>query len=335
MMRLEARVVVPGRLEAELTVPAGEVVAVIGPNGAGKTTLLSALAGLVGHEGWVSVAGRSWTDPPMPVRERSVGMVFQDQRLFPHLSALDNVAFGPRSNGVPRAEARRQALEWLERFGVDELADRRPGSLSGGQAQRVAIARALALDPLLLLLDEPFGGLDVGVASALRLELGRHLAAFEGIALIVTHEAIDAFTLADRVVVLDSGQVAQIGTPLEVASRPRTEHVARLVGLNVMREGGTIVAFSPSVVTVSLAEPRGSARHRWPGVIAHAAPYGGSVRLLVTGAHDLMADVTPESTAELQLTAGREVWLSVKESAVEMYEVANRVAAPSAGPGRH
>jgi molybdate transport system ATP-binding protein len=318
---LDAHLVVPGRLRLDLTAEPGEVVAVIGPNGAGKTTLLSALAGLVATPGSIVVDGRSWTDPPLAVRERGVGLVFQDQRLFPHLSALDNVAFGPRARGTSRGEAVRRARDWLERFGISDLADRRPAQLSGGQAQRVAIARGLALDPVLLLLDEPFGGLDVGVATALRLELGRHLAAYSGITLIVTHEAIDAVTLADRVVVLDSGRVAQVGTPLEVASRPRTEHVARLVGLNVMREGDTFVAFSPSVVTVSLTEPHGSARHRWPGVIAHAAPHGGTVRLLVTGRHDLMADVTAASTAELQLTPGREVWLSVKESSVETYAV--------------
>jgi molybdate transport system ATP-binding protein len=318
---LAARLVVPGRLQVELTADAGEVVAVIGPNGAGKTTLLSALSGIVAHHGSVSVAGRSWTDPPLAVRERSVGMVFQDQRLFPHLSALDNVAFGLRSRGVRRVDAARRAGEWLDRFGIGDLADRRPEQLSGGQAQRVAIARALALDPALLLLDEPFTGLDVGVATALRLEVARHLTAYTGITLIVTHDAIDALTLADRVVVLDAGRIAQVGTPLEVASRPRTEHVARLVGLNVMRDGETFVAFSPSVVTVSLTEPHGSARHRWLGVIVHAAPHGDTVRLLVTGAHDLMADVTPASTDELHLTPGREVWLSVKESSVETYSV--------------
>jgi molybdate transport system ATP-binding protein len=319
MTGLEAHVEVPGRLQVDLSAAHGEVVAVIGPNGAGKSTLLAALAGLVPQRGSVSVDGRSWNDPPLDVRDRGVGLVFQDQRLFPHLSALANVAFGPRSQGVPRAEAERRAQAWLDRFGIRDLAARCPATLSGGQAQRVAIARALALDPVLLLLDEPFASLDVGVATGLRIELARHLDAFDGITVLVTHDAIDALTLADRVVVLDSGRVAQIGTPLEVAGRPRTEHVARLVGLNVLREGERFVAFSPSVVTVSLTEPHGSARHRWPGVIAHAAPHGGSVRLLVTGAHDLLADVTPASTTELRLTPGREVWLSVKESSVETY----------------
>jgi molybdate transport system ATP-binding protein len=316
---LEAEVVVPGRLEARLRAEPGEVLAVIGPNGAGKTTLLAALAGLVGHRGSVTVAGASWTDPPQPVRERSAGLVFQDQRLFPHLSALDNVAFGPRAQGVARAEAERRARTWLDRFGVGDLAHRRPHELSGGQAQRVAVARALVTTPSLLLLDEPFAGLDVGVATALRVELARHLASYEGVAVLVTHDAVDALTLADRVVVLDSGRVVQVGTPLEVASRPRTEHVARLVGLNVLHDAGRVLAFGPGVVTVSLDEPVGSARHRWPGVVAQVAPHGGSVRLLVTGDHDLIADVTPASAEELRLVPGREVWLSVKESAVESY----------------
>jgi molybdate transport system ATP-binding protein len=319
MTDLQARLVVPGRLRVELSARRGEVVAVIGPNGAGKSTMLRALAGIISHEGEVEVDGESWTRPPRPVRERRVGIVFQDQLLFPHLSALQNVAFGPRSRGVSRAEADQRAASWLDRFGIGDLSDRKPARLSGGEAQRVAIARALATEPALLLLDEPFSSLDVGVATALRIELARHLSAYDGITLLVTHDAMDALTLADRVVVLDRGVIAQVGTPREVAAQPRTEHVARLVGLNVLREGDRYVSFSPSVVTVSLLEPAGSARHRWPGVIAHATPHGTSVRLLVTGDRELLADVTPEATTELGLLPGREVWLSVKESALSSY----------------
>jgi molybdate transport system ATP-binding protein len=247
-------------------------------------------------------------------------MVFQDQRLFPHLSALDNIAFGLRAKGMKRGEADALSAGWLERFGIGDLAGRRPDQLSGGQAQRVAISRALVLDPVLLLLDEPFAGLDVGVASALRSDLAQHLASYRGITVIVTHDAIDALTLANLIVVLDRGRVAQVGTPHEVAARPRTEHVARLVGLNLVREGDRWVSFSPGVVTVSLHQPDGSARHRWSGVIAHAAPYGRSIRLLVKGAaQELLADVTPASVSELGLVSGRRVWLSVKESAVTSY----------------
>jgi molybdate transport system ATP-binding protein len=316
---LQARIAVPGRLDVELTAEPGEVVAVIGPNGAGKSTLLAALAGLVAAEGEVVVGGESWTHPPLGVQQRRVGLVFQTGLLFPHLSALDNVAFGPRSRGVDRAAADARARAWLERFGIPELASRRPGELSGGQAQRVAIARALAVEPVLLLMDEPFSGLDPTVASSLRLELARHMAAYDGVCLLVTHDAIDALTLADRVLVLDEGVVVQTGSPRDVAARPRTEHVARLVGLNVLRDGADFLAFAPGVVTVSLREPEGSPRHRWRGAIAQVAVHGTSVRLLVSGERDVLADVTPEAVRELALDPGREVWVSVKESALSRY----------------
>ncbi|WP_193608837.1 ABC transporter ATP-binding protein [Nocardioides lijunqiniae] len=316
---LDAQVHVEGRLDAAVTAQAGQVVAVIGPNGAGKTTLLRALAGLVEMSGSVTVGGESWTEPPRLVRDRGLGYVFQDQSLFPHLTALDNVAFGPRARGVRRRDAETTARGWLDRLGVGDLSSRRPGELSGGQAQRVAIARALATRPALLLLDEPFAGLDVGVATALRLELARHLADYPGVALLVTHDAIDALTLADRVVVLDGGRVAQEGTPQDVAARPRTDHVARLVGLNVLREGEVLRSFSPRAVTVSLHRPEGSARHQWHGVVLSAAPHGDAVRLLVSGEHELLADVTPAAAGELGLAPGREVWLSVKETAVQAY----------------
>ena len=323
MSGLVARVLVPGRLDATLTAAPGEVVAVIGPNGAGKTTLLRALAGLVPMTGEVTVGDRSWTDPPLLVRERSIGFAFQDQALFPHLDALDNVAFGLRARGTARAEAEATARSWLARFGIEDLAGRRPRELSGGQAQRVAIARALAPSPDLLLLDEPFAGLDVGVATALRIELARHLASYDGVALLVTHDALDALTLADSVLVLDEGRVAQTGTPQDVAARPHTEHVARLVGLNVIREGDTFRSFSPSTVTVSLAPPEGSARNRWHGTVLGLAPHGDAVRVLVRADRELIADVTPAAAAELGLVPGRDVWLSVKQTAVETWTVAS------------
>ena len=322
---LEASVHVDGRVRAALRADAGEVLAVIGPNGAGKSTLLLALAGLVPATGTVRVDGVDQSG--VAVRDRRVGVVFQDRALFPHLTAADNVAFGPRSRGTARAEADATARRWLDRFGIGDLADRRPARLSGGQAQRVAIARALATEPRLLLLDEPFAGLDVSVAAALRIELARHLAEFPGVALLVTHDPLDALTLATRVLVLDDGRVAQEGSPQQVAAEPRTEHVARLVGLNVLREDDRMTSFSPRDVTVSLKTPEGSARLRWAGRIAGAAPHGDAVRLLVhTGddlAGDVLADVTPAATAELGLVPGRDVWLTVKATAVRHYDAAD------------
>ena len=319
---LDARLAVPDRLDVALTAAPGEIVAVIGPNGAGKSTLVRALAGLVPATGHARLDGTDLLT--LPVRERRVGLVFQDKMLFPHLSARANVAFGPRSRGVPRRTAEATAQDWLDRLGIGDLAGRKPRQLSGGQAQRVAIARALAADPRLLLLDEPMAGLDVAVATALRLELARHLHDYDGVTLLVTHDAIDALTIATRVLVVDGGRVAQFGTPLEVAQQPATDHVARLVGLNVLRDGERFRAFSPTAVNVDLHEPDGSARNRWQGRIAAASPHGAALRLVVHAAdgHELIADVTPAAATELGLVPGREVWLSVKETSVRSYATA-------------
>jgi molybdate transport system ATP-binding protein len=332
-------------LSATIEAEPGDVVAVIGPNGAGKTTLLRALAGLTPLDsGHVRCGGEVWdtgSGPARPVQQRRLGMVFQRQLLFPHLTAVENVAYGLRSRGTGREEAHRRAHGWLERLGVDDLAQRRPGRLSGGQAQRVSLARALATDPALLLLDEPMAALDVGVATALRFELARHLASYDGVTVLVTHDAIDTLTIANRVVVLDEGRVAQQGTPDEVARTPRTDHVARLVGLNVLRgrSRGTVVAlpdgrelvtttpfdgevhasFSPAAVTLTLDEPSGSARNRWHGQVRSLVPHGAAVRVHLEGDATLIADVTPESATRMGLIPGRDVWAAVKATEVGIY----------------
>jgi molybdate transport system ATP-binding protein len=328
-------------LEVRLEARAGDVVAVVGPNGSGKTTLLRSIAGLQPlSEGSVAFEDSTWEDPDQrrSVAERRVGMVFQDLLLFPHLSALDNVAFGPQSRGANRAAARRTAADWLQRIGVADLAARRPRQLSGGQAQRVAIARALASEPDVLLLDEPLSALDPEVAMSLRLELARHLAAYDGITLLVTHDALDALMLANRVIVLDNGRVVQEGTPQEVAQIPRTSHVARMVGLNVFSgwsagvevalpdgahlitsqpyDGPVNVTFSPAAVTVSLEPTSGSARNQWHGRVVSATPHGLVVRLTLDVTGGLLADVTAESAGRLGLVPGREVWATVKATEV-------------------
>ncbi len=314
---LQVDLTVPERATVELDAEPGAVVAVIGPNGAGKSSFVRALAGLVPADGTAVLDGTDLLS--LSARDREVGLVFQGQLLFPHLSALDNVAFGPRSRGRSRRDADQRAQELLDTFGIGHLSHRRPRELSGGQAQRVAIARALATEPRLLLLDEPFAGLDVTVAMALRIELAQHLAGFDGVTILVTHEAIDALTLADQVLVLDEGRVAQRGTPRHVAAQPATDHVARLVGVNLIREPDEFTTFLPRDVTVSLRRPEGSARLQWQGTVASAQQHGDAVRLLIDSEPPLLADVTPQAATELGLAPGRKVWLSVKATAVSRY----------------
>ncbi|MEU1164120.1 ABC transporter ATP-binding protein [Streptomyces sp. NPDC005921] len=292
-------------LDITLTAAPGEVVALLGPNGAGKTTALRALAGLT-H----LTAGHLHLDGTeldrTPPESRPVGVVFQDYLLFPHLTALDNVAFGPRCHGVTKAESRAQAAVWLDRMGLTEHAGVKPRRLSGGQAQRVALARALATRPRLLLLDEPLAALDARTRLDVRSQLRRHLAEFEAVAVLVTHDPLDAMVLADRLIVIEEGRVVQEGTPADIARHPRTDYIAHLVGLNLYRgraEGHTVkletgpaitttedlsgevfVAFPPSAVTLFRDRPTGaSARNLWRCEVAGLETHGDQIRADLTG----------------------------------------------------
>ncbi|MGH3713934.1 MAG: ABC transporter ATP-binding protein [Micromonosporaceae bacterium] len=339
----------PGRfaLDVSLRVEPGEVVALLGPNGAGKSTALRTLAGLLPLRGGrLRLGEQLWDDPDggvyVPAHRRAVGVVFQDYLLFPHLSAVDNVGFGLRCRGVPKAAARRTAYRWLERVGLAEQAQRRPGALSGGQAQRVALARALATEPALLLLDEPLAALDVSTRTEIRTELRHHLADFAGAGLVVTHDPLDAMLLADRLLVVEDGRLTQQGTPAEVARRPRTRYVAKLVGLNLLHgraEAGSVrlpsgervtvteanglaevlVAFRPAAVSLYRVRPEGSPRNVWPGTVASVDPYGGSVRVTVTGPVPLTAEVSPAAVAELGLSNGQSVYVAVKATEIDIY----------------
>jgi molybdate transport system ATP-binding protein len=340
----------PFVLDVALDVQPGEVVAVLGPNGAGKSTALRALAGLLPlSRGRIELDGRLLADAGTgvhrPPHERGIGVVFQDYLLFPHLTLLDNVAFGPAARGVPRAAARATAASWLDRVGLADLADSRPRAVSGGQAQRVALARALATEPGLLLLDEPLAALDARTRLLVRSELRRHLGAFTGPTVVVTHDPVDAAVLADRLVVVETGRVVQTGTPTEVATRPRTDYVARLVGLNLVageaagrvvrltgggvlhvaaEESGPVhAAFRPAAVSLFTARPEGSPRNIWPGTVVGIEPHGDGVRVQVGGIPDsgtaILAEVTAAAVAELDLRPGAAVWATVKASEVAVY----------------
>jgi molybdate transport system ATP-binding protein len=338
------------RLDMGLRIDAGEVVALLGPNGAGKTTALRVLAGLhpltAGH---VTIGGvdldrprhRTWTPP----ERRSIGVVFQDYLLFPHLSALDNVAFGPRRHGVARRQARAEAAGWLERVGLSSYARSRPRQLSGGQAQRVALARALAVDPDLLLLDEPLAALDARTRLDTRAELHRHLAEHRGATLLVTHDPLDALVLADRLVIIEEGRIVQVGDAATVTAQPRTDYVARLVGLNLYRgravgltdglsvevadgltlavadrvTGPAFVAFPPAAVALHRHQPDGSPRNTWPATITGIQRHGDNLRVQLDGPIVVAADVTPAAAAHLDLGPGQRVWAAVKAAETRAY----------------
>ncbi|MFD3569226.1 ABC transporter permease [Streptomyces sp. NPDC058667] len=332
---------VDGFTELVLAAEPGTTIAVVGPNGAGKTTLLRALLGLTPRAHAVLRLGDiDVTD--LPPHRRQVAWVPQDGALFPRLSALANTAYGLRARGVPRAEARREAQRWLDRLGVGHLAHRRPAQLSGGQAQRVALARALAARPRLLLLDEPLAALDQTTRAHVRHTLRSHLAGFGGVCLIVTHDPVEAVSLADRVLVLQDGRPLQDDSPAEVSRHPRSPWVARMLGRNAwpgtatadgldLDGGGALITaeqpppgtpslaiIAPEAVAVHRERPGGSPRNVWPGTVREITASGSRLRVLVTSdlAPSLVAEITPQAAAELGLADGVPVWTGVKATEV-------------------
>lgn len=339
-------------LEAELAVERGEVIGVVGPNGAGKSTLLHALAGLAPLSGgWIAVADQAWDHPErglfVPVRQRRVGVVFQDYLLFPHLSVAENVAFGLRTRGTPRREARRRAGAWLQRVGLESHTRQRPGTLSGGQAQRAALARALASEPDVLLLDEPLAAVDPDARQQLRRELRHHLEAFDGPCLLVSHEPVEALALAHRLLVIEDGQITHAGPAMEVAQRPRSAWAAGLAGINLYHgrwrgdhletaAGSRIVAshsgpeelardeeafavVHPHAVALYRDRPEGTPRNVWRASVETVDVQGDRVRVGLGGELAITAEVTPQAMAALDLGAGGSVWVSVKASEVAAY----------------
>ncbi len=348
--------------DVALTVGPAETVAIMGPNGAGKSTLLNVIAGLLhADSGRAELDGRvlfdlaagrgSWTAP----HGRGTALLAQEALLFPHLSVLENVAFGPRSAGASKQLARESALRWLQEVDATELQSRRPAELSGGQAQRVAVARALATDPGLLLLDEPMAALDIHAAPLLRRLLKRVLA--DRRAIIITHDVLDALMLADRVVILENGRISEQGPTREVLQRPKSRFAAGLAGLNLVtgsitahglqsgdvQSGGVhssrlvlygqhddlpgplpsgqpgVAVFPPSAVSVFLTEAHGSPRNSFAVTITDLEPYGDRIRVRAGEGGQLSADVTPEASADLGLAPGMQVYFVVKAGAVAIY----------------
>jgi molybdate transport system ATP-binding protein len=354
----------------------GAVLAILGPNGAGKSSLAGVIAGVVRADtAVVRVGDRTVTDTRrglhVPPHARRIGLLSQNPLLFPHLSVLGNVAFAARRSSGSRPAARRAGMSWLETVGAADLASRRPGELSGGQAQRVAIARALAAGPEVLVLDEPLAGLDVTSAAALRGVLRRVMTAGGRPAILITHDLLDVLALADQVLVLENGRVAELGPVRAILAAPRSGFAARIAGVNliggVLSETGAVLSaagqswhgrfaaadgraadppnvtgqdvvavFPPAAVSVFRQQPHGSPRNSVEVRIGGLEVSGAAVRVRgedqPDGAPGLAADITPEAAADLRLAVGERVWFTVKAQEVILHAARTRGGEPA---GRH
>ncbi len=332
-------------LDIDMALRAGETTVLLGPNGAGKSTLIEALAGLVNIDsGTISHGQRTLDDTAAGVRvpadQRRAGVVFQRYLLFEHLDVVDNISFALSVSGASKATSRAAAQTWVDGFDLAGLETRKPSQLSGGQAQRVAVARALASKPDFLLLDEPLAALDIETKGSLRRMLHRHLEDYHGPRLLITHDPIDAFLLADRVIIIEDGHITQQGTPAEIARRPATPYAAALAGLNLLSgtntagaltldgteqalatsntrtSGPVLVTIKPSAIALHDGKPEGSPRNSWATTIATLEGSGDITRVTLDAPLRLSVDITPGAATSMDLQPGRQVWASVKATEV-------------------
>lgn len=345
-------------LEAAIAADSGEVLAVLGPNGSGKSTLLGAIAGHLDHVGrHAEVAGRirldeRMLDPSVPPEHRRIGLLGQHTTLFPHLSALENVAFGPRAQRMPRARARELARRHLTDVGLGELAERRPSQLSGGQRQRVALARALAAAPDALLLDEPFAALDVQTSAQARRLVSELRDRVRIPMVLVTHDPMDAVMLASRTVVLQQGRVVQQGETREVLGHPNSPFVAAIAGVNLVSgvadgdgvllsgdaaasaigsairwsgrgdrlaaDNAATAVFSPSAVRIRAAAPQVGTPNTWTGTVSHLEPIPGGVRLFTAEHPEIAVDCSSLTAVDAGVRPDAVLGFSVSEQDVSI-----------------
>jgi putative spermidine/putrescine transport system ATP-binding protein len=319
---------------ATLDIARGETLVLLGPSGCGKTTMLRIIAGLELPDagGKVLFDGKDVT--PVPIERRNVGMVFQSYALFPNMSVSDNIGYGLKIRGVPTRERSARIAELVELTNISGLENRRIDQLSGGQRQRVALARAVAIRPGILLLDEPLTALDAALRDRLRGELNRLLRALGITTIYVTHDQSEAMELGDRIVVMQKGAIAQIGTPREIYFTPRSRFVAEFIGAaNIVEstvENGYLVLpggrqpigdVANQAAAVSMIRPEtirvtqdGSAP--LSGIIDSVSFIGDRQRLVVSGASDRLLTVDAPNT--VQARVGERIGLSISPDAVRL-----------------
>lgn len=330
-------------LALDISIPPGRTTALLGPNGSGKSTAVAAIAGLLPIDTGEITLNDTVLDNPdrgvfVPVDQRRLGVVFQDYLLFPHLTVLENVAFGLRSRKISKDEASSRARQWLARLGLGGMGGSKPGDLSGGQAQRVALARALVIEPDLLLLDEPLAALDVTTRTELRQTLEEHLEAFPGPRLLITHDPTEAFILADDIHIIEAGSVTQSGTADEIRLRPRTPYAADLAGSNLVSgfaiagdvetgtqtlriadtgiSGPVFLTIHPTAIAVYRHPPEGSPRNSWATNIERVEQLGMRVRLRTGAPLPLTIEVTDSARTDLGLAPGSPVWIAFKATEI-------------------
>lgn len=307
--------------EVSVDLPTGQLTALLGPSGGGKSTLLRIIAGLESADsGTVTIEGNEATH--LPPQKRNVGFVFQHYAAFKHMSVAKNVAFGLEIRKRPKAETAKRVEDLLELVHLSQFAHRLPAQLSGGQRQRMALARALAVEPTVLLLDEPFGALDAKVRKELREWLRRLHDEVAVTTVFVTHDQEEALEVADEIVVINDGRIEQVGSPDELYDAPANDFVMSFLG-PVTRLGGVLVR--PHDIDVSTAREPGSAR----GTVERVLRVGFEVRLTVALADGERTEVTVTRATQrhLGLQEGQQVWLSRTEGA---HAVTDRgAAAPS------
>lgn len=311
-----------------LDIPTGELVALLGPSGCGKTTLLRIIAGMeTADQGEILFSGAEATH--LHARERNVGFVFQHYALFRHMTVFENVAFGlrvkPRKERPAEAKIKRRVMELLGLVQLDWLADRYPSQLSGGQRQRIALARALAVEPKVLLLDEPFGALDTKVRKELRRWLRRLHDDMHISSVFVTHDQEEALEVADRVVVMNHGRIEQIGSPDEVYSAPATPFVYQFLGnVNVFHsrvQGGfAAVERNPGEGTTAFVRPHDidlsqqPLDNALPATVSHVHPIGPVVRIeLLHESEVVEVELSRERHEALNLEIGQAIWFRPRQ----------------------